>query len=103
MGEVISLGLKTTKIKDYKGAIKIISNHNMDKIINYSQSNSLAVIDIDVDYKHNPDDVEKVLKDLQLHTNLLFKQHPVGGLYYFFPGLQRHFSGFGDMRYENRL
>lgn len=66
MGEVISLGLKTTKIKDYKGAIKIISNHNMDKIINYSQSNSLAVIDIDVDYKHNPDDVEKVLKDLSI-------------------------------------
>lgn len=66
MGEVISLGLKTTKIKDYKGAIKIISNHNMDKIINYSQANSLAVIDIAVDYKHNPDDVEKVLKDLSI-------------------------------------
>lgn len=66
MGEVISLGLKTTKIKDYKGAIKIISNHNMDKIINHSQANSLAVIDIDVDYKHNPDDVEKVLKDLSI-------------------------------------
>lgn len=59
MGEVISLGLKTTKIKDYKGAIKIIANHNMDKIINYSLSNALAVVDVGVGYEHSPESVEK--------------------------------------------
>ena len=36
MGEVVFLGLKTTKIRDHKRATKIIANHNMDKIINYS-------------------------------------------------------------------
>lgn len=66
MGEVVSLGLKTTKIKNYKGAIKIISNHNMDKIINYSQADSLAVVDINVDYSYSPDKIEKVLNDFAI-------------------------------------
>ena len=30
MGEVIFLGLKTTRIKDYRGAVKIIANHKLD-------------------------------------------------------------------------
>ena len=35
MGEVVFLGLKTTRIRDYKGATKIIANRYMDKMINY--------------------------------------------------------------------
>lgn len=64
MGEVIEVGLKTTKIKNYKGAVKIISNRNMDNIINYSLNNSLAVIDIAVSYDHSPKEVEDVLNKL---------------------------------------
>ena len=36
LGEVTHLGLKTTRIKNYKGEILIISNHTINKIINYS-------------------------------------------------------------------
>ncbi len=64
VGEVVFLGLKTTQIRDYKGATKIIANHNMDKLINYSLHNSLAVVDVMVDYQHNPEDIEKILNDL---------------------------------------
>ena len=64
MGEVIYLGLKTTRIKNFKGAVKIISNHNMDKIINYSLNNSLAVIDVSTGYDHDPEQVEKSLNNL---------------------------------------
>ena len=64
MGEVISLGLKTTKIKNYKGAIKIISNRYMDKVINYSLEDSLALIDVGTSYNHSTEEVEKVLKKL---------------------------------------
>ena len=64
MGEVISVGLKTTKIKNFKGAVKIISNRNMDKIINYSLNNSLAVIEVGVSYDHSPKEVETVLNKL---------------------------------------
>lgn len=69
MGEVISLGLKTTKIRNYKGAIKIISNRYMDKIINYSLEDSLAVVDIGTGYDHSPEEVEKVLNKLAKDLN----------------------------------
>ena len=64
MGEVIFIGLKTTRIRDYKGAVKIISNRNMDKIINYSQNNSTAIVDVDVSYDHSPQEVEAVLNSM---------------------------------------
>ena len=65
MGEVVFLGLKTTKIRDYKGATKIIANHNMDKIINYSLHDSLAVVDIGTSYENTTEEIEKVLTDLK--------------------------------------
>lgn len=69
MGEVISLGLKTTQIRNYKGATKIIGNHYMDNMINYSLHNSLAVVDVGTDYTHSPEQVEKVLNDLAKELN----------------------------------
>lgn len=64
MGKVVSIGLKTTRIRDYKGATKIISNHNMDKIINYSIHDSLAVVDVGVDYSHNAKEIESAIEEL---------------------------------------
>ena len=64
MGEVVFLGLKTTRIRDYKGATKIIANHKMDSVINYSLHNSLAIVDVSVAYEHNPEEVEKALKEI---------------------------------------
>ncbi len=63
-GEVTSIGLKTTRIRDYKGATKIIANRYMDDIINYSLHNSLAIVDVSVDYNQKSEKVEKVLKEL---------------------------------------
>ena len=53
MGTVTSIGLRTTRIVNYKGATKIIANHYMDNIINYSSNNSLAVVDISISYENN--------------------------------------------------
>lgn len=64
MGEVVFLGLKTTRIRNYKGATKIISNRNMDNIINYSIHESLAIVDVGVDYKYDPEKIEEILKGL---------------------------------------
>lgn len=63
-GEVIFLGLKTTKIKNYEGQVKIIANRNATEIINYSLENSLAIVDIDISYEENNNKVEKVLIEL---------------------------------------
>ena len=63
-GEVIHLGLKTTKIKSFDGRVKIIANRNTTEVINYSMEDSLAIIDIDIAYEEKNDKVEKVLKQL---------------------------------------
>lgn len=68
MGEVIFIGLRTTRIRDFKGATKIIANHYMDNIVNYSEHNSLAVIDVSIAYECDEDLIEKtfnkIFKDL---------------------------------------
>ncbi|MBQ8131945.1 MAG: mechanosensitive ion channel family protein [Bacilli bacterium] len=64
MGEVVYLGLKTTRIRNFKGATKIIANHNMDKIINYSLHNSMAVVDVGVAYEEDADKAIEVLTEL---------------------------------------
>lgn len=68
-GEVISLGLKTTRIRGYTGEVKILSNRNISEVINYSQMSSLAIVDIGVSYDEDYDYVERVMKDLLLKLN----------------------------------
>jgi len=62
-GEVIAMGLKTTRIKNHKGAVQIIANHSINEVINYSLNPSLAVVDIAVSYESNLEKVEKVITD----------------------------------------
>lgn len=63
-GEVVSLGLKTTRIKSYEGDIKIIPNREATGIINYSLEKSLAVVNVNVSYDEDLLKVERVLDDL---------------------------------------
>lgn len=63
-GEVLSLGMKTTRIKAYTGEIKIISNHLITEVINYSLEENRAIVDVGVSYNSNLDTVEKVLQEL---------------------------------------
>lgn len=74
MGEVVSIGLKTTQIRNYKGATKIIGNRYMDNIINYSLHTSLAVVDVGVDYEHTSEEVENILNDLAKKLNGKIKE-----------------------------
>src|SRR5699024_1893706 len=63
-GEVISLSLKTTKLKAYTGEVNIIANRNVIEVINHSIENSLAVVNVSVDYSEDIEKVEKVLNEL---------------------------------------
>lgn len=63
-GEVIFIGLKTTRIKDFTGRVKIIANHNITEVINYNLSDALAVIDIGIDYDADMGKVEKTLNEI---------------------------------------
>ncbi len=69
MGEVIALGLRTTRIKNYKGQTLIIANHTINQVINYNLANSLAIVDVSVDYSYDSDKVEKVLNEMAEETS----------------------------------
>lgn len=63
-GDVIYLGLKTTKIKAYTGEIKIISNRNITEVINYSTVNSKCIIDINTSYENNIDKIKLAINNI---------------------------------------
>lgn len=64
-GEVIALGLKTTKIRAYTGEVKILSNSSFNEVINYSLNHSKIVISIPVHYNTDIEKLEKVLNDVK--------------------------------------
>lgn len=63
-GEVIYLGLKTTRVKAYTGEIKIISNRNITEVINYSKEDSLALVDVTTNYDEDTIKIEETLQEL---------------------------------------
>lgn len=63
-GEVIQIGLKSTRIRNYEGQVKILANRNITEVINFSDSYSMAVVDVSVSYEDNLEHVEEVLNDL---------------------------------------
>lgn len=63
-GEVVGLGLRSTRIKNFKGQTLIVANHTITQVINYNLYNNLAIVDISVDYEEDLEKVEKVLNNL---------------------------------------
>lgn len=78
-GEVISLTLKSTRIKAYTGEIKIIANREITQVINHTLDSSLAIVDINVSYDSDIEKVEKVLNNLceRLTNELDYLKGPV--------------------------
>ena len=74
-GEVISLGLKTTKIRSYTGEIKIISNSAFNEVINYNLNKSKVVIDIPVSYDIDIDKLESVLDVIRVDVEKIKDVH----------------------------
>lgn len=49
-GKVIAMSLRTTRIENWIGQVKIINNGDIKEVINFSEKNSIAVIDFGVAY-----------------------------------------------------
>lgn len=62
-GEVQEIGIRTTKIIDWGGNIKIINNSHIASIINQTKQLSIAVAYIGIEYGKSIPEVEKVIKD----------------------------------------
>lgn len=68
-GEVIYLGIKSTKLRSLTGEIMIIPNHLIEQVINHSLEKSVAVVDIPIAYDTNIDKLEKILNELFADLN----------------------------------
>ncbi len=62
-GTVKEMGVRTTKIEDAGGDIKVINNSDIRTLINMTSKLSTAVCDISISYSDDIEKVEKILKD----------------------------------------
>ncbi len=62
-GTVTEIGLRSTKVQDASGNIKIINNNDINNIVNMSRELSLAVVDCEFPYDIPIEYLEKLLKD----------------------------------------
>lgn len=70
-GEVIDMGLKTTKIKQVSGEVLVLANRNIDQVINISQKKANVVIDIPTAYEEKTEKVEKVIEKIIAEIKLI--------------------------------
>ncbi len=61
-GEVIEMNIKSTKIKKYTGEVLVISNRNINQVINLSQMRAGIKIEVPTDYDEEVEHVEDTLR-----------------------------------------
>lgn len=71
-GEVIDIGLKTTKIRNWQGRVKIIANGELTNLINDTLENTTFDIVFEVGYQ---EDVERVMRLLDQAFEEQLKDH----------------------------
>lgn len=52
-GDVVDIGLKTTRIRNWKGDTKIVSNGEISTLINYSRHFSVAIVEFGIAYQED--------------------------------------------------
>ncbi len=62
-GTVLEIGIRSTKLLDAAGNIKIINNSAIGDVINLSRELSLAIVDCDFPYTVPVEIIENILKD----------------------------------------
>lgn len=62
-GTVQEIGLRTTKIVDWKGNVNVINNSKIEKIINLTQNPTMSESTIRVEYGESIDRVEKIIAE----------------------------------------
>ncbi len=62
-GTVIEIGIRTTKIKDAGGDIKVINNSDIRTLVNMTGDLSYAISEVDIEYNESLERVEQVLLD----------------------------------------
>lgn len=60
-GEVLSLGLRSSRIQGYEGELYMIPNGTINEVINFSRYNSVAYLDMNFSIQENLDKVEETI------------------------------------------
>jgi small conductance mechanosensitive channel len=61
-GEVTEIGLKTTRLRNWRGEVKIIANGSISELVNYSRNPSVAVVDFSIAYEEDIERTKEILK-----------------------------------------
>ncbi|MDO5481273.1 MAG: mechanosensitive ion channel family protein [Candidatus Saccharibacteria bacterium] len=64
-GKVIFLGLKTTKVQNFYGEVKIFSNSTFSTVINYSNEKILAEVKVGVPYGSDHEKINSALEKVK--------------------------------------
>ncbi|WP_124011411.1 mechanosensitive ion channel family protein [Salinicoccus roseus] len=61
-GEVLSLGLRASKIQGWEGELFIIPNGTINEVVNFSRYNAVSMLDMNVSVEEDLDSVENTLE-----------------------------------------
>lgn len=73
-GRVIDIGLKSTKLINWKNEIKIFTNGDIKDVTNFSKNPSVGVVEIGISYSENLDRVISLLEENLVTIKDLFPQ-----------------------------
>ena len=63
-GEVVSIGLRSTKLKNYEGKVYTIANRNITEVINLSIGDATVSVDIPVSSNYKVEKIERVINEI---------------------------------------
>ena len=72
-GKVVEIGLRSTKIQNWKGELKIITNGEIKELTNFSRTFSLATVEFTVNYS---EEISKVISLLEENLQNMKEFYP---------------------------
>ena len=72
-GTVVEVGIRTTRVQDPGGNIKIVNNSEIKAVINQTKQNSVAKCYLNINYEEDLDKVQKVADDNLKEVSQLVK------------------------------
>lgn len=67
-GDVVSMGLRSTKLRGFEGEVYYIPNGTINEVVNFSRENAFSFLDISVSVEEDEKVIEQILNDY-------FKEH----------------------------
>lgn len=62
-GEVLSMGLRSTKLRGFEGELYFIPNGTINEVVNFSRENAFSFLDISVSIKEDEKHIEQIIDD----------------------------------------